>query len=43
MNDYFNDDDPEINFEDFSVTSQDIYATFDHLDFYHFIILVQRS
>ena len=28
-----NDEDPEINLNDFSVTSQDYYVTFDDLDF----------
>ena len=33
LNENFNDDDPEINLNDFSVTSQDRYVSFDHLDF----------
>ena len=32
LNDNFNDDDPKIDFNDFYVTSQDHYVTFDDLD-----------
>ena len=33
FNDNFNDDDPKINLDDFSVTSQYHYVTFNDLDF----------